>query len=107
MCAAAGLGVIFTNISEFLLFKEARAHYLPKACRYMNEAIMGFASLFMLAGTITATVIVMNHSANIYSNGKLVPTATIAPAAKALGLSLAYKDFTCYYASALSHHLLS
>lgn len=98
-CAAGGFGCIVTLISEFLLWREDRHQYLPKWTRYINEFLLGFASIFMLAVCIAATIIVVGRSGTIYTNGKAIPTATIAPLLKAVGKSLRYRDFKSFPAS--------
>lgn len=98
-CAAGGFGCLVTLFSEFLLWKEERARYLPKWCRYINEFLLGFASIFMLAVCIAATIIVSGRSATIYSRGQMVPKSTIEPLLKAVGKSLKYRDFKSFPAS--------
>ncbi|CAK9780232.1 hypothetical protein CC85DRAFT_326289 [Cutaneotrichosporon oleaginosum] len=95
VCAAAGLGVIVSFISEIVLFIEKRKG-MPRRFRYINEFLMGFCTLLLLAVAIAATVIVVNRQASVTAPG--IPAATIATLLKATGKSLRYRDTFAYYA---------
>jgi hypothetical protein len=95
-CAAAGLGVIVSIISEIVLFIEKRKG-MPRAFRYINEFLMGFCTLLLFAVAIAATVIVVNRQASVTAPG--IPSSTISMLLKATGKSLRYRDTYAYYAS--------
>ncbi|BEI84439.1 hypothetical protein CcaverHIS002_0410430 [Cutaneotrichosporon cavernicola] len=94
-CGAAGLGVIVSFFSEVVLFIEKRKG-MPRHYRYINEFLMGFCTLLLLAVAIAATVIVVNREATVTAPG--IPSSTIAMLLKATGKSLRYRDTFAYYA---------
>ncbi|GMK56843.1 hypothetical protein CspeluHIS016_0306830 [Cutaneotrichosporon spelunceum] len=94
-CGAAGLGVIVTFLSEVVLFIEKRKG-MPRHFRYINEFLMGFCTLFLLAVAIAATVIVVSRQASITVPG--IPSSTVESLLKAVGKSLRYRDTFAYYA---------
>lgn len=70
---------------------------MPRAFRYINEFLMGFCTLLMLAVAIAATVIVVNRQATVTAPG--ISDSTVAMLLKATGKSLRYRDTFAYYAS--------
>lgn len=93
---AAPSGADTQIISEIVLFIEKRKG-MPRAFRYINEFLMGFCTLLLLAVAIAATVIVVNRQASVTAPG--IPSSTISMLLKAAGKSLRYRDTYAYYAS--------
>lgn len=83
-------------ISEIVLFIEKRKG-MPRAFRYINEFLLGFCCILLLAVAIAASIIVMTKQATVTAPG--IPASTIAMLLKATGKSLKYKDTFAKYAS--------
>lgn len=83
-------------ISEIVLFIEKRKG-MPRAFRYINEFLLAFCSIFLLAAAIAASIIVMTKKATVSAPG--VPQSTVDMLLKATGKTTAYKDTFAYYAS--------
>lgn len=70
---------------------------MPRRFRYINEVLMAFCCIFLLAVAIAASIIVMGRKATVSAPG--IPSATIDALLKATGKKTAYKDTFAKYAS--------
>lgn len=91
MLGAAGLGVIWCFISEFIWWKEERGGFLPFRFRFINEIMLGISCIFLLAASIAAAIICGTKSAKIWLNPPM-PQAVVDGMLKATGKSVRYRD---------------